>query len=346
MQDKKIFIGTLATYIPQQKTFKEVPADDLYRLFTKNNIPCIINRHYPNRLQQLVSALWLIIKNRQTIHAAIMPLYGTANSIKWYKVIASVLRLYKIPLITVVRGGSIPEQLKMYPDKIKTLFKNTGTIISPSGYLKDILKQINISAEVIENPLPLHHYTFIKKENFRPHILWMRTFHEIYNPLMAVDVAAILIKKYPAFKMVMAGADQGMMQQTKNLAHEHGLQNHISFPGFINLSQKLQLASEYDIYICTNAVDNAPSTLVECMAMGLPVVSTNAGGIPWIVKDNHNGLLVNTGDAAAMAEKVEYLIRHSLATKNIIHNAKDYSSQYDENTVLHKWKKILQEIIK
>ena len=74
------------------------------------------------------------------------------------------------------------------------------------------------------------------------------------------------------FEMVMAGADGGLLNSAKSYAEKKGLKNIIHFPGFITHEQKLKYACNYDFYISTNRIDNAPVSLTEFMALGLVVV--------------------------------------------------------------------------
>jgi len=72
--------------------------------------------------------------------------------------------------------------------------------------------------------------------------------------------------------------------------------------------------------------------------MGLPVVSVNSGGIPFLVKDNENALLVDYDNAEAMAAKIEALVENKISSTALIENAVKRSKQYGEEAVLDKWK--------
>jgi glycosyltransferase involved in cell wall biosynthesis len=172
----------------------------------------------------------------------------------------------------------------------------------------------------------------------------MRAFEDVYNPAMAVEVARLLDKKFPDFQMVMAGGDKGLLTAIKRMVSDYGLTTKVLFPGYINHQQKLQYAREYDIYICTNKIDNAPVSVIEFMALGLPIVSVNTGGIPYIIKDGENGLLVNDEDVDAMVEKIEMLIQQPALTTQIAANALNYSRRYDEAPVLGKWIKLFAQM--
>jgi glycosyltransferase involved in cell wall biosynthesis len=115
----------------------------------------------------------------------------------------------------------------------------------------------------------------------------------------------------------MAGKDGPVLQATKDLVKEYGLEDRIIFPGYINMQQKQAFAKDYDIYLCTNKIDNTPVSLTEFMQFGLPIVSVNVGGIPYMIEDNVNGLLVNAGDYEAMFNKITLLIEDQTLAQSI-----------------------------
>src|SRR5258706_11464070 len=161
----------------------------------------------------------------------------------------------------------------------------------------------------------------------------MRTCEDLYNPFMAIDVAAILAGKYDDFEMVMAGADKGLLDSVKKHAQKKGIAAKVCFPGFISLEQKLEYARNYDFCISTNYIDNAPVSLVECMALGLVVISVNAGGLRYMIENNCNGFLVNPGDAAGMANKIMELTENSGRAHGVAQQARLYAEQFDESIV-------------
>ena len=119
----------------------------------------------------------------------------------------------------------------------------------------------------------------------------MRAFTETYNPIMAIRVAERLANKFEDFQMVMAGKEGPLFSLMKKIVEEKGFTDKIIFPGYINMQEKIAFADQYGIYINTNRIDNAPVSVIEFMALGLPVVSVNIGGMPYIITHEKNGLL-------------------------------------------------------
>jgi glycosyltransferase involved in cell wall biosynthesis len=130
----------------------------------------------------------------------------------------------------------------------------------------------------------------------------------------------------------MAGKDLGLLQETKRLAEELKIHDAIVYPGYVFTEDKTKLAQKTDVYLCTNKIDNAPVTFIEMMAMGLPIVSVNVGGIPFIVSHEENGLLVNYDDDAAMFNCIDAVIQNPALGIKIAQNGLTFL-----NSTMKKW---------
>lgn len=342
--NKKIFVASLSSWLTKEKKFQLTASDQLTELFLTKQLPVYKRRHRSIKLINLLGTILFIFTKRNQISAGVLPLYGTSNSIRWYKLLSFILKTNGIKIICVIHGGSIPEQLANGEDKFDRIFQKADAIVTPSRFINQSLLKKNISSIVIKNPVSIKLYKFINKDVSRPTILWMRSFHETYNPLMAVRVAGLLAKKYPSFKMIMAGNDRGLLSATKSLVRALKLEDKIVFPGYIDLKQKEELATECDFYISTNKIDNAPVSIIEYMALGLPVVAVNTGGIPFIIKHKENGLLVPEDDDKAMADSISNLLEDQQLFKSLRNNARKYALMYDEDIVLEKWKSLFKEM--
>lgn len=319
-------------------------AEQLALLLQEKHIPVITTSYSKPKILRLAETVSVIIHSSKSFDIGIVPLYGTMPSVIWQEIASRLLKLLNKKIVLIVHGGSIPERMQTNATLFLKAFRRANVIIAPSPFFKTFLKRYSVEAKVIENVLDLSRYSFHSKKEIRPAIIWMRSFEDVYNPEMAVRVAAILKRKYPGFKMLMAGSDHGALNAIKEMINRFELKEQILLPGFISHQQKLQYAKEYDIYICTNRIDNAPVSLIEFMALGLPIVSVNAGGIPYIIKDGENGLLVNIDDDEAMVNKIELLIQQPALAQQIAENAFHYSRRYDKEPVFEKWLQVFNQL--
>ena len=115
----------------------------------------------------------------------------------------------------------------------------------------------------------------------------------------------------------------------------------VSFTGQLSKEDWWQLASEHDIFINTTHFDNTPISVMEAMALGLPVVSTNVGGIPYLLTDKENALLVNDNDVVAMTDSIRHLIENQQKTKELASNARNFIEKMDWNVVKEDWNQVL-----
>ena len=126
------------------------------------------------------------------------------------------------------------------------------------------------------------------------------------------------------------------------LAYSEKLNVSVEFTGKLSKDQWIQLSKDYAIFINTTHFDNTPVSVIEAMALGLPVVSTNVGGIPFLLTDNENALLINDNDTDGMVRAIKRLIGDDNLRNRIVTNARLVVADFDWNIVKQKWLEILK----
>jgi glycosyltransferase involved in cell wall biosynthesis len=202
-----------------------------------------------------------------------------------------------MPMILWLHGGNLAEFARRHPDRVRRVLARGRVSVAPSKFLAE-----PFGARVIPNVVDLDQYPYRHRPQVAPRLLWMRTFHELYRP----DLALRVLERLPGATLTMAGQDKGLLAETRRRAEEMGLD--VRFPGFLDAEGKRREFAGHDVFLNTNRVDNAPVSVLEAAAFGLPVVSTDVGGIPCLLRDGEEALLVPEGDAEAMAGAVRRLL--------------------------------------
>ena len=254
--------------------------------------------------------------------------------------------LFSKPYCPILHGGGLPDRLKYYPRISRFIFGKSLVNISPSLYLKQIFEREGFAILHIPNFIEILNYPMRIRKKFRPRILWVRSFHKIYNPVLAIYVLEKLVKRWNDAELCMVGPDKdGSMKDVIRLAKELNITNHLKITGKIKRKNWIELSKKYDIFINTSQVDNHPVTLLEIMALGLPIVTTNVGGIPFIIKNKKNGLLVNSNNAVEMVDRISMLISGKINGKLITRNAREEILELDKNKVIKKWYSLVYSLI-
>lgn len=294
------------------------------------------------RLLDMLLAVW---RYRKTADLVLIDTYSTAAFYYAWLCgrLCAVLRLRYIPIL---HGGDLPRRFKESPQKCRSLFGRSFMNVAVSKYLQEHLQKSGYRSKVISNSICLDDYAFRHRTQLQPKLLWVRSFHETYNPRMAIHLLNDLHQKYPDVHLTMVGPDvDGSMEACRQLSEAQGLENYVTFTGKLSKQEWATLAREHDIFINTTNYDNLPVSVLEAMALGLPVVSTNVGGIPHLVTDKVNGLLVNAGDVAAMAMAVKQLTQDTELAAKLSSNARKYAEAFDWDIIKGQWQALFNTVI-
>ncbi|HEX6533933.1 MAG TPA: glycosyltransferase family 4 protein [Gemmatimonadaceae bacterium] len=217
-----------------------------------------------------------------------------------------------------LRGGAMPEFFARWPRWTRRVLGRADAVVAPSTFLARAVEPYSaVPARIIPNVIDVDAYPFVLRERAAPRLFWMRSFHPIYNPVMALRVLARVREAHPDATLAMGGQDNGMLREVRAEAERMGLAAHVRFPGFLDHAAKLREARAADIFISTNRVDNTPVAVIEAAALGLPVVSTDVGGVSHLIADGETGLLVGSDDDAAMAGAVLRLTSDALLVRRL-----------------------------
>jgi phenylacetate-CoA ligase len=145
--------------------------------------------------------------------------------------------------------------------------------------------------------------------------------------------------------MTMAGADHGLLPATIAEAERLGVAGAIEFPGYILPLQKLQAFADHDLFLNTNVVDNMPVSVLEVAAAGIVPVATEVGGIPALLTDGHDSVLVPTGDDEAMARAVVDLLRDPERYAALARNARTLAVRSSWPEVRARWEDELRLVL-
>lgn len=294
------------------------------------------------RLADIVSVL---ILGHRSFDAVVLDLYS--NFYFFAADISSLLcKLFRIPIIMVLHGGELPEFVHRFPRWTKRVLDRSDALTAPSPFLARDIGELGYEIRVIPNIVDLSLYPFRKRSEVRPKLIWMRSFHPIYNPEMAVRVLAKLLESEPDATLTMAGSDKGLENYVKLAARRIGVADSVRFVGFLDAESKLKELSAADIYINTNRKDNMPVSVVEAQAMGLPVVATDVGGLPYLIENGTNGFLVPSEDADQMVEKIKTLLDDPHMAENLSRGGRASAERASWASVKPLWEDLFSEVAK
>ena len=160
---------------------------------------------------------------------------------------------------------------------------------------------------------------------------------------MAVEVLALLQRDFPDVELIMIGPDEGdgSLAETRQQAMELVVSGSVRFTGVVPKSEVPSSLAQGTVFLNTTDVDNAPVSLLEAMACGLPVVSTNVGGISDLVEDGRNALLVPPRNPRAMAARIADILRDPDLASKLSRNGRQSANMHSWARTLPRWERVL-----
>ena len=273
-----------------------------------------------------------------------IPLFSGA-AFAWAFMGSEIARASNTPLVISLHGGRLPEFSKRWPATVRRVLAGATAVVAPSEYLRSALSEFREDIGVMPNAIALDDYPFVERHAPVARLVWLRAFHAIYNPTLGPRVLAALGDRWPAARLLMIGSDKGdgSLQATRRLADELGVADRIDFVGVVAKPDVPTWLHKGDIFVNTSNVDNTPVSVLEAMACGLPVVTTNVGGIPHLVADETEGLLVPPDDHRAFAGAIARLLEEPRLASEISRRARLKVEQLDWSAMIQRWDSLLLE---
>lgn len=293
-----------------------------------------------NKLIRLLDMIWTVLRHFRWADYVLIDTYSTQNF--WYALIVSqICRVLRVPYIPKLHGGDLPNRIQRTPKLSRMVFDPAFVNVAPSAYLMDAFDRAGYDNLVyIPNTIDVSKYEYTSRSVVRPRLLWVRSFATIYNPEMAVKVAASLQKSFPETELCMVGPDRnGLMSKIAQLAVQENVK--LKLTGRISKEEWADLSRDYDVFINTTHFDNTPVSVIEALALGLPVVSTNVGGLPFLLTDHQTALLVDDDDHQGMLEAIEKLLLSPELVSRLGQNGRNLVLEFDFEAVKARWFQIL-----
>jgi glycosyltransferase involved in cell wall biosynthesis len=299
------------------------------------------------RLSRLINMLYTTWSQRHQYLIAQVDVYSGPAFI-WAEAVCRLLDRVGKPYILTLHGGNLPIFSRRWPNRVRSLLRYATAVTTPSRYLLEEMHYYRDDIRLIPNALNQSAYHFILRTRVKPRLVWLRAFHETYNPSLAPEVLAKLTKDFPNVHLIMVGPDKGdgSFQKTQQVAVKLGVRDLITLPGGISKTEVPLWMNKGDIFLNTTNVDNTPVSVLEAMACGLCVVSTNVGGIPYLLEHELDALLVSSNDPDNMAESVRRILTEPDLAARLSHNARRKAEKFDWSIILPRWESLLINVIK
>lgn len=294
------------------------------------------------RLLDMVSVIFLKRASYQVAHVDVF----SGLAFLWAEVTCWALRFIRKPYILTLHGGNLPVFAKKWPGRVSRLLSSAAVVTVPSQYLFQEMQPYCRSLEYLPNPIHLSAYSFQERKQAAPRLVWLRAFHHIYNPSLAPRVLALLVDEFPQIKLTMIGPDKkdGSFELTQKVTQDLGLQTRIDCPGAVPKEKVSEVLQTGDIFLNTTNIDNTPVSLMEAMACGLCVVTTNVGGLPYLLEDGVDALLVPQDEPQAMANAIRRLLTEPGLAEKLSTNARHKVEGFDWSVILPEWERLFTEL--
>jgi glycosyltransferase involved in cell wall biosynthesis len=314
-----------------------------------------INPRLPGKLRKLQA-----IKYVRTVTTSILYWLNLLREVRKYDVIhifsASYLsfliaptpailvsKLYGKKIVLNYHSGEAEDHLRRWRRSTIPILNLTDAIAVPSEYLVRVFAEFGLKATAIFNIVELDKFTFRERTPLRPIFLSNRNLEAHYGVDAVLRAFALVQQQVPDAVLTVVG-DGSQRQALETLATELNLKQ-TSFTGRVEHEEIYRQYADADVFLNASRIDNQPLSILEAFACGLPVVTTDAGGIPDIVTDGETGFVVAVDDHQSLADRAMKLLVDCKKATTMTRNARSECNKYTWKAVCDRWLCLYREIV-
>jgi glycosyltransferase involved in cell wall biosynthesis len=251
-------------------------------------------------------------------------------------------RLLGRPIVLNYRSGEAPDHLRRSAIARASIAHVDKNVV-PSSFLVDVFKTFGIGAEIIPNLVDLDRFRFQPRASLRPRLVSTRNLDPLYNVGCTIRAFRLVQGRWPeaTLTLVGGGVDDAPLRA---LVAELGLR-HVTFAGRVKPDEIARVYADHDIYIQSPNLDNMPTSVIEAYASGLPVVSTDAGGVPAILTHGVHGLLAPVNDHEALGAQVVRLLDEPGLAERLTRAAFEACQSCTWNAVRGQWLRAYRSVV-
>lgn len=243
-----------------------------------------------------------------------------------------IAKLRNTPVVMNYRGGEVEAFFTKSFFWIKPTLNQCQRIIVPSNFLKLLFEKWQVNCKIVPNVIDTNkfsskHDAILADDSKYPHIVITRNLEKIYGIDIAIRVIEHLKKQFSNIYLSVAGSGPEHENLTK-LVNELSISDNVQFVGRVDNDEIMRLYHSADLMLNTSLVDNTPNSILEAMACGVPVISTSVGGIPHMITNGHNGVLVDSHNPIEIAYQIGCLLENKKLYRKYISNGYDYANQF------------------
>lgn len=257
-----------------------------------------------------------------------------------YGVIAG--RIWRKRIIVTYHGGGANDYMTDHADFARRWMGRADTTIVLNGYLKKVFDEYRIPCVEIPNIVPLREDVYQSKKTIAPKMISVRHLTDLYRIDLIIHALAKVVEKYPEATLDILGQGDKRAELEQLVHSNERIAGRVRFIGQVPNEKMYDYLKANDIMLSAPKIDNMPVSLMEAMNAGVLVISSNVGGVPYMVEDQKTGLLFDTDstsldsanlDAARLAEKIMWALEHQKESVAMIEAAHDEVKKYSWNNI-------------
>lgn len=243
-------------------------------------------------------------------------------------------------VVVTYHGGGANDFFAKHTRLVKKYLLRTDANIVLSGFLAKVFDKYQIPYTIIPNIVELDGNMFRERKIIEPKYISIRTLSPLYNIESIIKAFQIVKKQFSNATLTIVG-DGPNRPALEKMVTDNSI-NDVTFTGRVPNNDIYKYLDKADIMLSAPRVDNMPVSILEAFNAGLLVISSNVGGVPYMINDGINGLLFESDNCEMLAEKMMEAVKHTDLSIRMIKEAKkcvrDYSWENIKSIIFNTYK--------
>jgi glycosyltransferase involved in cell wall biosynthesis len=343
MKNKRHKILIVGPIFKSADGYTGMPGMLIRSLIKEGNIVQSVSKH-KNKIIRMFDILITVFYVRNKTDIILLQSFGQLAFIM-EDCVSRLAQILKIPICFTLHGGAFYDFYKKHPKWVYRVLNRANEINTPSMFLNEKLESEGFAIKYIPNFINLDNFPLKRDVKHEKSLLWVRAFHDIYNPELAIEIVKVLKPMIPNIILTMIGPDQGKLEFCQSLISKYGLNDNIKIIGQIDNKDLFKYYQQNKIFLTTTRYESFGVSLIEAGACGIPCVSVGVGEIPYIWKDREN-IIISGRDSNDFALKINELLNNTDLYNKISIQAHQNSEKFTWENVRVKWLETINKLNK